>query len=102
MWLVFGNSENLELNLGTDVCIALLNLVELIAEISNFLGYNKRRNEKWAFCDTSVCNTDWIKNISNETLTLNIKIHNISDLGSESYYTFPYYWLHIFLFCLIQ
>ena len=50
MWLVFGNSDNLELTVGTVVYIAQLNLVELITDISNFLGYKNLRKGKSEFC----------------------------------------------------
>jgi hypothetical protein len=58
VWLVFGNSDNLELTVGTVVYIAQLNLVELIADISNFLGYKNLRKGKSEFCEPSDCSTD--------------------------------------------
>ena len=48
----------MELTEGTDIYIAQLHLVELIAEIRKFLGYKNNRNGTWAVCEDSDCSKD--------------------------------------------
>jgi hypothetical protein len=58
VWLVLGNSDNLELKQGNNTYIAQLYLVELFVEILKILGYKNHRNETWAVCEFSDCSTD--------------------------------------------
>ena len=56
VWVVLGNSDNQELTGGTNIYIAQLNLVELIAEISKFLATKiiGTQREKYVKVQTAV------------------------------------------------
>jgi hypothetical protein len=70
LWPDHGNPDNYGLRDGTNLYIAQLHLVELIAEISEFLGQRNYRNGKWSNCEVTDCSTDWNKNVNIETVTM--------------------------------
>jgi len=45
--------------------------MELTVEISNNFGLQNVGTEQWAVCDASNSNTNFAKDVNNETLTLN-------------------------------
>jgi hypothetical protein len=59
----------------------------MIADISILLSHKKSPVRKVAVCAASDCSTDWMKNVYNETVTMNGGTRkDILDGGIEKYF----------------
>jgi len=60
--------------------------MELTVQISNNFGLQNVGTEQWAVCDDSNSNTNFAKDVNNETLTLNPETwEEFLDRDSENY-----------------